>query len=276
MRSSTPPPLPARGEPEVIAQIRDGGPALVALSGGVDSSLVAALAAEALGAQICAVTLAGPAVARTEVERARGVAAFLGIRHAILSIDPVADDRYRSNPSDRCYFCRHLETRALRSYGVPRGLDQFLDGIHLDDLSEDRPGLKAMDEAGFFHPLAWAGWTKADVRSAARSRSLPNWDQPSDACLASRIAHGEPISLELLAQVEAAEEVVRSHGFRRVRVRVRGRSARIEVDPEEVARLRTEPLASTVERAVRSLGFDPVTIDPRGYGYARVASARGP
>jgi pyridinium-3,5-biscarboxylic acid mononucleotide sulfurtransferase len=254
-----------RSDAEIVAQLRAGGPALVALSGGVDSSVMAALAWDALGDRALAVTLSGPAVADREVARARAVAAKLGIGHVVLDVDPLARSEYRENPPDRCYFCRSVESDRLLRYGRERSILQYLDGIHLDDLSEARPGLRAMDEAGFSHPFVWAGWTKADIRAAARARGLPNADAPSDACLASRIAHGDPITDELLRRVEAAESVLLDRGFRRVRVRVRSNGARIEVDPEEVPRLFEEPLASEVAQRVRSLGFAVVSFDPSGY-----------
>lgn len=269
-------PSARRSEADLIDRLRAGGPALVALSGGVDSAMVAALARDALGPGALAVTLAGSAVSAGEVERARRVAGHIGIRHEVLSVDPLARREYRENPANRCYYCRNVESSALRAFGEPRGIRQYLDGIQTDDLTDDRPGIRAMDEAGFLHPLAWAGWAKADVRAAARARGLPNWDEPSDACLASRIAHGEPISRELLGQVERAEAVLHERGFRRVRVRVRSRSARIEVDPEEVARLATEPLAGEVANQLRALGFEAVAIDPLGYGSARRLAGTSP
>jgi len=261
-----PSPFP-RSEEELLLRIRDGGPALVALSGGVDSSLVAALAQEALGAAAIAVTLSGPAVSQAELDRADRVARAVGIAHTVVRADPLGRDEYRANPSNRCYFCRVVETDALRAFGAPRGVRQYLDGIHTDDLADDRPGLRAMDEAGFGHPLLWAGWGKAEVRAAAHRRGLPNWDQPSDACLASRVAHGDPLTESLLRRIEEAEAFLRSNGFRRVRVRVRGRSARVEVDPEEVPRLFEEPLRSRVIARLGQIGFEPVTLDPRGYGH---------
>jgi len=266
MSSAPGPSVVRRSEEELLHHLRDGGPALVALSGGVDSSLVAALAHEALGPGVVAVTLSGPAVSAAELDRARAVAGVLGLRHEVAPADPMANARYRENPANRCYFCRSVETAALRSFGDARGVLQYLDGIQMDDLADDRPGIRAMDEAGFRHPLVWAGWTKADVRESARRRGLPNWDWPSDACLASRVAHGEALTGALLARVEAAEAVLLGRGFRRVRVRTRAGSARIEVDPGEVARLRAEPMASEVVAAVRALGFAPVSIDPEGYG----------
>jgi pyridinium-3,5-biscarboxylic acid mononucleotide sulfurtransferase len=266
MASSGPMAPLAVSETELLVRLRAGGPALVALSGGVDSSVVAALAFEALGRSAVAVTLSGPAVASVEVERARRVAAAVGIPHRIVPADPLAREEYRRNPVDRCYHCRAVETEVLRRVGAELGARQFLDGVQRDDLADDRPGLRAMNEAGFLHPLLWLGWGKADVRAAARRRALPNWDQPSDACLASRVAHGEPISDELLRRVEAAETYLLGLGFRRVRVRTRAGGARIEVDPDEVARLAAEPTAARAVAELRALGFDPVTIDPKGYG----------
>jgi uncharacterized protein len=255
---------------ELEALIREGGRAVVALSGGVDSSLVASLSFSALGKEVCAVTLTGPAVSRREVERAGRVASAIGVEHVVLPVDPLERGEYRENRSDRCYFCRSVETSALREFGRARSALQYLDGVQYDDLADDRPGLRAMDEAGFRHPLVWAGWGKYEVRVEARRRGLPNWDQPSDACLASRVAHGEPVSAELLGRIEAAEGALLDLGFRRVRVRVHGGTARIEVDPSEVARLLTEPLASLATQAVVRAGFPAVTVDPRGYRGALV------
>jgi pyridinium-3,5-biscarboxylic acid mononucleotide sulfurtransferase len=258
-------PLEPQTEEEIVRDLRVGGASLVALSGGVDSSLVAALTRDALGPDSLAVTLAGPAVARSEVARAERVARSIGIEHIVVEIDPLTRPEYRANPSNRCYFCRSVETEELKRVGRTRGVERYLDGVHLDDLRDDRPGLRAMDEAGFLHPLARAGWTKSDVRAAAHRRELPNWDEPSDACLASRVAHGDPISRELLGRIELGESWLKSQGFRRVRVRVRADGARIEVDPEEVARLLREPFASRVRAELSALGFAHVELDPYGY-----------
>ena len=256
---------PPSSPDDLRAWIRSGGRTAVALSGGVDSAVVALLARESLGDLATAVTLVGPAVAADEVERARGVARHIGIEHRLVEVDQLAVEEYRSNPSGRCYFCRRTETGAIRQWGDPAGVRQYLDGVHTDDLGDDRPGLRAMDEAGFHHPLLEAGWKKVEVREFARKSGLPNWDAPSDACLASRISHGEPITLGGLARVERSEEYVRSLGFRRVRVRVAGNIARVEVDPSEVSRLSTNPVAGEVAQTLRGLGFLNVVIDPHGY-----------
>jgi uncharacterized protein len=258
---------PARPRPvdELVERLRKGGPAVVALSGGVDSAVVAALAVEALGTSASALTLAGSAVSAREVERARELARAVGIEHQVVEADPLGVAAYRANGADRCYHCRTVEAGAIRAHVAGRPVRQLLDGIHVDDLGDERPGIRAMDEAGFFHVLLWAGWSKNEVRAEARRRALPNWDRPSDACLASRVARGRPISAELLRRVDAAEQVVLARGFRRVRVRVDGRSARIEVDPAEVDRFGDLPLLTEVVAEIGALGFDPVTVDPRGY-----------
>jgi len=249
----------------IVSRIRTGGKAVVALSGGVDSSLVAALAFEALGPDATAITLDGPSVSRAEVARARQVAEAIGIEHVVLPVDQLSRKEYRENGWDRCYHCRAVETSVLREFADPRGARQYLDGVQSDDMNDVRPGLRAMDEAGFRHPLLWGRWGKAEVRAEARRRGLPNWDQPSDACLASRVAHGEPVTSEVLARIESAEKALLRRGFRRVRVRVRGGSARIEVGSDELPRLLSEPLASEVVQEVGEIGFRTVTIDPRGY-----------
>ncbi|HTT25463.1 MAG TPA: ATP-dependent sacrificial sulfur transferase LarE, partial [Thermoplasmata archaeon] len=237
MTSSAEPPPPRRTAEELEEWFAMGGPTLVALSGGVDSGTVARLAQTAAAGRVRAATLVGPAVASAEVERARAVARAIGIPHDLVPVDPLALEGYRSNPSNRCYFCRSAETAALRRFGEPLGFVRFVDGVHRDDLGDARPGIRALDEAGFEHPLLWAGWGKAEVRAYARTAGLPNWDLPADACLASRVPHGTPIDAALLRRVEAAESDLRARGYTRVRVRVGPDGARVEVDPDELPRL---------------------------------------
>jgi uncharacterized protein len=262
-------PADARATPllpiSVLEAIGRRGPALVALSGGVDSSVVALLARRALGPDAVAVTLVGPAVSPEEIEAARGAARSIGIRHELVPADPLEDPRYARNADDRCYFCRKVEGRVLVEWGRSHGVVQRLDGLHRDDLEEDRPGIRAMEEAGFRHPLLEAGWGKLEIRAFARSAGLPNWDRPSNACLASRIPHGTPVTRELLARIQVAEQEVLGLGFRRVRVRVREGGARVEVEGSEVSCLLAEPTAGTVVDRLRRLGFQEVDLDATGY-----------
>jgi len=250
---------------EIVSRLAGDRPALVALSGGVDSAVVACLAYRARGAHAIAVTLTSPAVSSEEFESAARVARAIGIRHVRLTSDPLSDARYAENPPNRCYFCRNHEGGLLRAWGKDHEVELYLDGIHLDDLGDDRPGLQAMNEHGFRHPLAEAGWHKTDVRSLARSAGLPSWDRPSNACLASRIPHGQRITVPWLDRVAKAEEWVSARGYRRVRVRVSDGHARVEVDPEEVPRLSADADAIPLRQALADLGFVSVEIDPKGY-----------
>ncbi len=250
---------------EIVERLRTGGPALVALSGGVDSAAVASLAYRALGAAARAATVVSASVSAEELASTRAVVRRLGIPHTFVEAEPLDDERYRANGEDRCYRCRSVETRALRAVGEQAGARQFLDGLHRDDLGDDRPGIRAMEESGFTHPLIWAGWAKPEVRRYAADSGLPNAARPSNACLASRVARGEPISRELLGRIERAERLLLEQGFVRVRVRVRGGAARVEVDRTEVDRLEDPTLRTELTRTIRELGFVSVAFDPHGY-----------
>lgn len=247
----------------IVGRLSGAGPAIVALSGGVDSSVVALLAHRALGPKALAITLTGPAVSSAEVEAATLVARKIGLSHLLLRSDPLTDPGYAENPTNRCYYCRAHEGALLLDWGSRHGYVAYLDGVHLDDLGEDRPGLRAMDEHGFRHPLVEGAWGKQEVRSFARTTGLPNWDRPSNACLASRIVHGQAITHSVLEQVARAEEWVSARGYRRVRVRVSGRHARVEVDADEVSDLEAE--SDALRDELLKLGFVSVEVDPTGY-----------
>jgi uncharacterized protein len=260
-----PEPAIERSAEELKDWFSAGGPTLVALSGGVDSAVVAALAQAAASGRVLAATLVGPAVAADEIARAVAVARTVGIPHELVPVDMLSVEGYRSNPANRCYFCRSTEASALRVRGDRLGIVRYVDGVHRDDLGDDRPGLLALREAGFQHPLVWAGWGKSRVREFARSSGLPNWDTPSEACLASRIPHGTRIEVADLRRVETAEAELRARGYRRVRVRIHGDGAKVEVDPDDLPRLLDGAESDSVEGLLLRHGFTHVTIDPRGY-----------
>lgn len=251
----------------IVTELARRSRLVVALSGGVDSTVVADLALRALGPdRVLAVTLVGPATAEDERRAAEEAARQLRLRHRLVRVDPLGVEGYRENPSNRCFFCRTVEASALLRVASQEGGGVIVDGVHLDDEHDDRPGLRAMNAAGVEHPLIWGGWRKADVRAYARAHRLANAERPSEACLASRISHGLAISAGVLRRVEAAEAAIRALGFRRVRVRVdRLTSARVEVDPDEVDRLLARRTAASVQRALGALGFEEVALDPRGY-----------
>src|SRR2546426_1338214 len=240
--------------------------AVVALSAGVDSSLVAALARRALGDRVVAVTALSESLAPGEMEVAQKTATKIGIRHIIAATDEVHNASYKANPSNRCYYCKDTLYRELRWQADKSGFEAVLDGTQLDDLAEIRPGLLAAREAGVRSPLAEAGFSKSEVRESARLLGLEVWDKPAMPCLSSRIPHGEEITVQKLSQVGKAESIVkRLTGARDIRVRHHGTIAAIEVSQEELPIFHQDGLMNQVEKEFRRLGFTTVTIGPRKY-----------
>ncbi len=240
--------------------------AVVALSAGVDSSLVAALARKALGDRVAAVTAVSESLAPGEIEIAKKTARGIGIRHIVVATDEVHNASYTANPTNRCYYCKDTLYRELRRQADRSGFEAILDGTQLDDLGDTRPGLLAAKEAGVRSPLAEAGFSKEDVRETAHLFGLEVWDKPAMPCLSSRIPHGEQITVEKLSQVGQAESIVkRLSGARDIRVRHHGEGASIEVSQEEVPLFHLDGLMNRVKKELRRIGFTSVTIGPRKY-----------
>ena len=239
------------------------GRVLVAYSGGVDSGLVARIVFDAIGSRALAVLADSESLARRELEEAKANAAEIGIPLRVVETNELASEAYRRNPTNRCFFCREGLADELAPIARKGGFAVIADGVNVSDLGDVRPGIRAMDAAGFWHPLVDASLQKADVRAVARELGLSFWDKPSNACLSSRIPHGTPITVELLRQVELAEDWLRSRGFRQVRVRHHGASARIEVLREDLPRLMS--MEPQLALALRSMGYLETIIDPNGY-----------
>ena len=236
----------------------------VAYSGGVDSTLVAAIAQEQLGDCACAITGVSPSLAPHLLAEARQQAQWLGIRHREVETRELEDPAYSSNPTDRCYACKrelhsHLAPIAEAAEGA-----RVLDGVNLDDLGDHRPGLKAASEAGVGSPLADLKIDKSCVRRLSKALGFPWWDKPAQPCLASRFPYGEAISHDRLRQVGHAEAWLIERGFARVRVRSQGLSARIEVPQERLAELLAPELRDALVRAMLELGFTSVSLDLEG------------
>jgi uncharacterized protein len=241
--------------------------ALVALSGGVDSALLAHAAQQALGEQALAVTIDSPSMPRRELSEALALARQIGICHRLVQTDELSDERYAANPPQRCYYCKDIILSRLEALAAEEGLRWICLGDNLDDLADIRPGSQAAREHGARAPLQEAGLGKAEVRQLARwlgvAALMPVWDKPAAACLASRIPYGMRVTAEKLAQVEQAEEVLWALGFRQFRVRHHGDVARIEVASEQMAALLD--LAEPVCGRLRALGFRFVALDLDGY-----------
>ena len=247
----------------LVADLAGRGSALVAYSGGVDSAVVAALAHRALGERALAVTAAAETLAGAELDHARRLAVEIGIRHEVVTYSELDDPEFVANPSYRCYVCQGMRMGTMVRLAAERGYAVVCDGTNASDPGPDRPGLKAVRERGVYSPLLEHGIDKEATRSIARSLGLSVWDRPANACLSSRIPHGQVVTLGKLRRIEAAEDVLAEAGFRIARVRHDQGSARVEVGPDEVPRL--VAIWSDLEPRLRSLGFERVAYDPRGY-----------
>jgi pyridinium-3,5-biscarboxylic acid mononucleotide sulfurtransferase len=259
---------------QATAMIRKLGGAAVALSAGVDSSLVAFLAHRALGNLAVAVTGRSESLPAEELEVAKQTAKSIGIRHLVVETNELRNADYYSNPENRCYFCKETLYSELRNLADSLGLEAILDGTQSDDLGEDRPGLKAAREAGVLSPLLQASFSKGDVREAARFLGLSVWDKPAMPCLSSRVVHGEDITAEKLGMIGQAELFVkRLTGVRDLRVRYSGALARIEVSPDDRKLFFDEDVMDQIDQELRRLGFMRVALDMRGYSKRNSSTA---
>ena len=239
---------------------------LVAFSGGTDSSLVAAAAAKALGDRALAVTAISPSLAPGEAEDARAVARRVGIRHRTVRTHEAEDPAYLANGVDRCYHCKDELYDVLTVIAAEAGLPVIASGANADDLKDVRPGLRAAAEHGIRHPLVEVGMTKHEVREAAKSMGVPNWDKPASACLSSRIEHGVTITVDLLTKVGRAERIIKDLGFRQCRVRVHGQDlVRVEVEKKDLDRMNEPAMRAAVVAALTGLGYRYITLDLEGF-----------
>ena len=246
---------------------------VVAFSGGVDSSLVVALAARALGDRALAVTAVSPALAAGELAGASAVAAAAWIRHETVTTDELAREGYRRNDPDRCYHCKSELYETLAALASRRGYAALLSGANADDTGDWRPGLRAAAEHAVVHPLLEAGVGKAQVRALAERLRLPSAHKLASPCLASRVPYGTPVDPSTLDRIDRAERAARALGYRELRVRHHGDLGRLEVGAPELERALEPGESTALEAAIRSAGYERAEIDREPFRSGRLNDA---
>ena len=241
------------------------GSVVVAYSGGIDSAFVLKVAHDQLHEKAIGITAVSPTFPSIELEAAERVAQQIGARHETVHTDQLAIDDFVKNDADRCFHCKTDLYKLLGNLRQSWAVAHVLDGTNLDDLGDDRPGIKAAREWGVRSPLVEAGLSKADIRILAKELGLSNWDKPAAACLSSRIPRGIVITSEQLSRVEGAEAVLHREGFRHFRVRNHGEIARIELTQDELPRLMESNRRAQITARLKALGFKFVTVDLEGY-----------
>lgn len=257
--------LPEEKENLLLSHLAGIPSIIVALSGGADSAYLAWAANRALGKQALSVTALSPSFAAHDREIVEQFVKQLALRHEFIETHEMENPAYRANEPDRCYFCKEELFSVLDNIAASRGFAAVAYGVNGDDTLDFRPGHRAATEHKVLAPLLDAGLAKSEIRALSRRASLPTWDRPASACLASRVPYGTEVTPERLALIERGEAALRELGFRQFRVRIHDNLARVEISQDEMPRALSQKMAEAISERLKSAGFAYVALDLQGY-----------
>ena len=245
---------------------KNKGPVIVALSGGVDSALVAYAAFQELNNSAIAITADYKTLAKEELNSAKQISSEIGIKHIIITYDELSKENFVQNDNQRCFHCRNELAKNLIEFANDNSIKTIVDGTNLDDLNDYRPGINALTKNGIQSPLVETKFTKDDVRKEAKKAGLSVYDRPSNSCLASRIPWGQRITAERLTRIEVGESIIKKIvGIQHVRVRDSNRNAKIEVFPNDLVLISDKKIFNEIITKLQQIGFKKVVLDPDGY-----------
>lgn len=241
------------------------GSAVIAFSGGVDSTFLLKTAFDVLGQNVLAVTARSSTYPEREYKEAKEFAEKHGIPHEVIVSEELDVDGFSKNPVNRCYLCKNELFEKIKQIAADKGIPYVLEGSNHDDLSDYRPGLQAISEHKVLSPLRAAGLTKSEIRTLSKEHDIPTWDKPAFACLSSRFPYGQEITREKLQMVDKAEQLLLDEGFRQVRVRHHGDIARIEVGESEIQKFFNVDFMHSIQERFKNIGFSYTALDLKGY-----------